>query len=417
MKALSKGQKCRLDEIGCGDAQAFAVTLTMPAPGLTIDVAGFGLDAAGRLSDDRYMVFFNQKSAPDNAIELATTSTTSTFTMALARLPAAIERVVFAASIDGAGTMKQLGACSMTVGEGAFAFTGADFDTEKAVIVGELYRRDGAWRFGAVGQGFAGGLSALLAHFGGSEQAPDATPAPVSAPAPAPARISLSKVTLTKPNEKHAISLVKGPAAPKKLIVKATWQDNGDSSDDNDDLDLRVGILLPDGRMALVTAPDRPGSLNSAPYVRHMGDVTSASAKEPATETVEVNVDIAAHSGGKVALVFSVYSAVSNGAVAVASLKPKMRMEYGEQVVECAFDFSTHKSAKNDAVYTYVIGTAIIDGDTVVLSPSGETSKAGSENTPWLTWSKAGADLSMDGPIVFKGHGNKQLPAGARKYI
>ncbi|PMC11655.1 stress response protein TerZ, partial [Klebsiella aerogenes] len=50
-----------------------------------------------------------------------------------------------------------------------------------------------------------------------------------------------------------------------------------------------------------------------------------------------INPEISRLAGGKVALVCSVYSAVSNGAVSVASLKPKMRMEYGDRVVECSF--------------------------------------------------------------------------------
>ena len=199
------------------------------------------------------------------------------------------------------------------------------------------------------------------------------------------------------------MSLEKGAGAPRKLIVKATWVDNGDDSDDNDDLDLRVGVLLPDGRMKIICAPDVPGSFDSAPFIRHMGDVTTASAKEPATEIIEVNPSIAQHSGGKVALVFSVYSAVGNGAVSVASLQPVMRMEYGGQLVECAFDFTKTKAAKDPSVYTYVIGTAIIDGDSITLAPSGVTSDPGSECTPWLKWDGNGVSMKVDGPYVFKG--------------
>ncbi|MBN0617286.1 stress response protein TerZ, partial [Pseudomonas aeruginosa] len=87
--------------------------------------------------------------------------------------------------------------------------------------------------------------------------------------------------------------------------------------------------------------------------------------------------------GGKVALVCSVYSAVDNGAVSVASLKPKMRMEYGDEVVECAFEFKG--GFFSSLVYTYVLGMIEIDGDEIRISPSGVTSKTGSEATPWLT--------------------------------
>ena len=166
----------------------------------------------------------------------------------------------------------------------------------------ELYRKDGGWRCMAVGQGFNGGLDALVAHFGGEVAQPAAEPA--AAP-----KISLSKISLTKAGQTHQVSLEKGAGAPKKLTVKATWVDNGDGDDDNDDLDLRVGILLPNGQMRFIQAPDTPGSFDAMPFVRHLGDVAGASGKEPATETVEVNPALAQHYGGTVGLVFSVYSA------------------------------------------------------------------------------------------------------------
>lgn len=402
---MERGQKTKLADIGCGSA--FPVQVALAPNGLNIDVACFGLDAQGKLSDERFMVFFNQKAAPADAIRLDHAGDTFTFHTDVSKLPDSIERLVFAASIDGNGSMKQLGASSLAVGNARFDFTGSDFDTEKAVMIGEIYRRDGVWRLGAVGQGFAGGLSALLVHFGGTEEpalAPAAAPAP--APAPAAKPVNLSKVTLTKAGQTHTVSLVKGPAAPKKIVIKATWVDNGDGSDDNDDLDVRVGVLLPDGKMTFICAPDRPGSLGKAPFVFHTGDVRKASVAEPATETLEVNPEIGQLTGGRVGLVFSVYSAVANGAVAVASLKPVMRMEYGDQVVECAFDFTTTKAAKDSSVYTYVIGTAIIDGNKVQLAPSGLTSKPGSEDTPWLQWEWDDTlKITMDGPPVFKGHG------------
>lgn len=405
MAEIVRGHRSKLSDLGCSSTLSTELMLA-PAAGSSIDVACFGVDADGKLSDDRYMVFFNQMASPGNAIVLSSAGHASTFALRLDDLPLTIERLVFAASLDGAGSMRGLGASSMTIGNAVFRFSGNDFDTEKAVIVAELYRRNGQWRFCAVGQGFAGGLSALLTHFGGTEAAPAAASAPAAAappaPAPAPAKVSLSKITLTKAGERHTVSLVKGAAAPRKITVRATWQDNGDGDDDNDDLDLRVGILLADGRMKLVTAPAAPGALDRTPYVLHCGDVTMASAKMPATETVEVNAGIAGLVGGRVALVFSVYSALGNGAVSVASLKPVMRMEYGDQVVECAYDFTRSAAAKDDSVYTYVIGTAIIDGDTIVLAPSGLTSEPGSENTPWMRWNGADVRVSLDGPAVFK---------------
>ena len=43
---------------------------------------------------------------------------------------------------------------------------GEDFSIETAVVVGELYRHNGEWKFNAIGSGFHGGLAALCGHYG-----------------------------------------------------------------------------------------------------------------------------------------------------------------------------------------------------------------------------------------------------------
>ncbi|KAB8044902.1 TerD family protein [Janthinobacterium aquaticum] len=392
METLIKGQRLALAGLVAGDV----LQLKADAAGLAPDYACFGLDAAGKLADERYMTFFNQPRTPCGGV----TVQTGGFSFQLGLLPTSIARLVVTAAVDGDAVMSQLGPSSLVLAEGnrelaRFAFAGSDFAQEKAVMLGEFYRKDGQWRFMAVGQGFNGGLDALVAHFGG--EVAGAESEPVAKP------VSLSKISLTKPGQTHKVSLDKGAGAPKKLIVRATWVDNGDGDDDNDDLDLRVGLLLPDGRMRFIQAPDTPGSFDAMPYVLHLGDVTGASGKAPATETVEVNPALAQFYGGTVGLVFSVYSAVANGAVSVASMQPKMVMEYGAQIVECAFDFRSSPAAKDDTVYSYVIGLARVTPDSIILEPSGKTSEPDSEATPWLTWQGDALSLQFNGPAVFKG--------------
>ena len=43
---------------------------------------------------------------------------------------------------------------------------GEDFSIETALVVGELYKHNGEWKFNAIGSGFQGGLAALCAHYG-----------------------------------------------------------------------------------------------------------------------------------------------------------------------------------------------------------------------------------------------------------
>ena len=255
-------------------------------------------------------------------------------------------------------------------------------------------------------------MDALVRHFGG---AVDETTSSLPSPQFSDTLLSQSKskVVLTKPDQTHRITLEKKSGSPKKIVVRATWQDNGDDSSENDDLDLRVGILLPDGSMRFVNAPDFSGDFYHIPYVEHLGDVKTASAYEPATEIVEVNPEIARYFKGRIALVFSVYSAVSNGAVSISSLCPRMILEYGQQIVEAALNFY---DAENTG-YTYVLGTAVIDDNQIVLQPSGVFSEPGSEATPWLEWRGNSIRLTVDGPAYFKGSYEPQTGKRGQQYV
>ena len=395
-------------------------------PDIDVNLTAFLVNEQGKVTADSDMVFFN---APEHASGAAsfkapTTSGASVshrIAFDLSRLPADISRVAITLTQDGnsAGfsVVANL-ACQVVVAGQTLALAPGVFDKETGIVVVDLYRRNGEYKARSVWQGFASGLAGLCGLYGVEVEAPQADEAPAAPPpapvAPAPAapavKLGKSLVTLDKPGSTHKVSLQKGADAPKLIRVSATWVDNGDGRD-NDDLDLRIGILRPDGRMSMIQAPDKRGALNADPYVFHTGDVVSASASAPGVETVEINPQISALMGGKVALVCSVYSAVSNGAVSVASLKPKMRMEYGDQVVECAFEFK--KGFFSSMIYTYVIGLIEIDQDSIQLSPSGTTSKKGSEATPWLTRKGDSLQLTVDGPSVFKGQpsaasGNKQ---------
>ncbi|STQ89037.1 TerD family protein [Iodobacter fluviatilis] len=279
MTNFARGQKAKLADLGC--TGAFPVLLNMA--GIEVDIACFGLDANDQLSDDRYMVFFNQKACPNNAVVLELGAGSASFMTDLASLPDSIHKLVFAASVSGEGAMRQLKASSMSLGDAVFAFSGADFQDEKAVIVGELYRRDGLWRFGAVGQGFNGGLSALLKHFGGTE-----AEASAPAPAPPPAKpVSLSKITLEKRGDK--VSLEKNTSGGfGRIRVNLNWNQsaqpaepsgffnkliNKPASSNRIDLDLACLFQMADGTPGGVQALGNSwGSFTQPPFVHLEGD-------------------------------------------------------------------------------------------------------------------------------------------------
>ncbi|RYD83961.1 MAG: hypothetical protein EOP84_06830 [Verrucomicrobiaceae bacterium] len=420
MQTLQRGQKLKWDAIA--STNQLQAGLAGVVPGATLDYSCFGVDENGKLSDERYFIFYNQKNSPCGGLSLrgAAGGDSERFALDLTKLPANIHRLVFVITIDGSGEMRQLQSGHwrlLDIGGNTlaeFPLRGADYGGEKALIAGELYRKDG-WRVTATGQGFNGGLSALLKHFGGEEAATTPVPPPMPPPLPTatppplpgvppPLPEAPSKLVLTKKTDAHKLSLAKGGQAP--ILVTAKWVDNGDGASDNDDLDLKAGILLPDGRMHIVHA-ENLGSLDRPPFVRHRGDVVEASLKAPGEESIEVNPRISELLGGPVAIVFSVYSAVGNGAVSIASLRPVMKLQCGNQQVECALDFTKDPKARGNSVYTYVIGLATIRGNEVEITPSGVVSDPGSEATAWISWEKGGAaQVSMDGPVVMKGSAN-----------
>jgi len=279
----------------------FPIVLALSTQAMDIDISCFGLDANGQLSDDRYMVFFNQKSCPGGGVMLEIGNGASTFNTDVSRLPDSIQKLVFTASINGDGTMRKLGASTLRLGSTTFPFSGADFQDEKAVIIGELYKRDGQWRFGAVGQGFNGGLSALLKHFGGTEAA--------ASPAPETKKVSLSKITLEKRGDK--ISLEKsGTRGFGRTRVNLNWNQCpiaaaepikqgllsrvlGSApvrSSEGIDLDLGCMFEMMDGTSGCVQALGKSwGNFSQPPYVHLDGDDRSGTSTDG--ENIFINGD------------------------------------------------------------------------------------------------------------------------------
>ncbi|MEU1664662.1 TerD family protein [Streptomyces sparsogenes] len=187
-REFQRGHKAKLSDLTAG--RDLYVGVQIAGPGLTFDISCFGLDADERLSDDRYFIFFNQPKSPEEAIQQLgpQAGDTESFRVTLDRIPSHIHKLSFTATIDGAGQMSQVGPGYIRVVAGGeevvrYSFTGAEFSTERAVMLGDFYLKD-VWRFAAVGQGFGGGLEALLKNFGGEVAEEDPAPAPAQGAAP-----------------------------------------------------------------------------------------------------------------------------------------------------------------------------------------------------------------------------------------
>ena len=191
MMELQRGQKISVQTV-CR-SWTLEVELRHEGP-LTVDVSCFGLDGAGRLSDERYFLFYNQRRTPDGAMVLAEgpSAGTARFQIDLAALPDQIQRLSFTAAVDGSRTLRELTRGSIRLlarGEEAvrYAYTGGEFQGERAIVAGELYRKNGDWKFSPVGRGFNGGLRALVESFGGVVADP-APPPPRRPAGPQPQR-------------------------------------------------------------------------------------------------------------------------------------------------------------------------------------------------------------------------------------
>lgn len=210
---LQRGARGKLSQMG---NESRPMVLKMRADGpATYDCTCFGLDAAGKLSNEDYMVFYNQPKSPCGGVAWSEVPGGADFALDLSKLPASVDKLSFTTSIDGAGTMSQVRSYGVSIEQDGQTIaecklSGSDFSSETAVISFEIYRKPD-WRVCAVMRGFNGGLGDLLRNYGGEEDsgasASQPAQAPVqSQPAPAPeAKPAGHKIDLEK-------KLAKAPA-------------------------------------------------------------------------------------------------------------------------------------------------------------------------------------------------------------
>ncbi|MFH9855473.1 TerD family protein [Streptomyces althioticus] len=301
-------------------------------PGVPDADASALLLAGGKVRSDADFVFYNQPAHASGAVRHEGKRqdggrVTDTLLVDLTRVEPGIETVILAASCDG-GTFGQVPDLSIEVKDAAHGTVAARFDstgatTETAFVLGEFYRRQGAWKFRAVGQGYSSGLEGLATDYGITVDEPQhAAPpaAPVAPPAPAappvappvtvpqpppppvapPAPVRLTKVTLTK--AAPSVSLTKQGGTSGSLHVNLNWEVRKQFSGwaaklgrpvaMHADLDLDLCALweLTDGRKGVVQALGNAfGSLHQPPFIHLDGDDrTGASASG---ENLTVNLD------------------------------------------------------------------------------------------------------------------------------
>ncbi|MDX2294800.1 MULTISPECIES: TerD family protein [Streptomyces] len=169
------------------------VAVDVAAP-VRLDVSGLLLGANGKVRSDDDFIFYNQPAGPGVTYRSGGGTAPDAILVDTGGLPAGIERIVVTASPDAAGQTFQGIEPTATVrdadsGAVIATFTPPQLATETALVVVEIYQRNGAWKVRAVGQGYANGLAGIATDFGVSvdeEPAAPAAPAPVAPPAHTP---------------------------------------------------------------------------------------------------------------------------------------------------------------------------------------------------------------------------------------
>ena len=185
---LSKGQKVDLTKgnpglknvmVGLGwDVNAFD-----SGADFDLDAAAFMVDSNGKCPTEKEFVFYGNLEHPSGAIKHMGDNRTGDgegddeqIEVNLADIPANIEKIACTATIYDAETRRQnfgqvsnayIRLVNVETNEEIIRYDlGEDFSIETAVVVGEIYRHNGEWKFNAIGSGFQGGLAALCGHYG-----------------------------------------------------------------------------------------------------------------------------------------------------------------------------------------------------------------------------------------------------------
>ena len=256
--------------------------------GAAADFSAFRLFADGKTRRDEDFIFYGQRRSDDGAIELAHDAVSGTFRVDTALLKDDVAKIAFTVTSDFP-SIASLGSLVLDVFQGNACLLTCRVDTalhdEAALVLGELYRRNGQWKFRFVAQGFRGGLKPLAEHYGVDIADDGASPAPM----PTPPTVNLSKVVLTKAAPR--IDLNKHAVGKGVFRVNLNWnqspaRNTGGFSrifrrDTGIDLDLAAYIRLRNGEQTIIQAlGGRFGDLDRPPYVKLLGDDRTGSQRD-----------------------------------------------------------------------------------------------------------------------------------------
>lgn len=255
---LTRGMRDKLNKY-INEGSDIIINMNIVGPSV-YDFCCFGVDSADKLSDEDYMIFYNQTASPAGEIKYKAATNAASFIINLSKIPQHINKLVFTVSIDGNGTMGNIASHTLSLSQnGAEALSlnmhGSDFSQEKAIISVEIYRKD-EWRINTVANGFNGGLSALLSAFGGVEATEKAAPAPAYSQLQPSGGVNLKKNEQQLANDvMKKISLSKDKTNLERHVVSL--------SKTVVNLSKKSGVDMSDMRARVVVVLDFSGSMNT----------------------------------------------------------------------------------------------------------------------------------------------------------
>jgi tellurium resistance protein TerD len=184
---LTKGERVSLSKEAPGMVKAVVglgwdVNQTDTGDQFDLDASVFMLGENGKIVGEKYFIFYNNLESGDGSVKSSGDSRTGegsgddeTITVDLIQVNPAVQEIVFVVTIYQAETRRQnFGQIrnafiriydEVTQNEVTRYDLDEDFSRETALEMGRLYRKDGEWRFQAVGQGYNSGLDSFLEQY------------------------------------------------------------------------------------------------------------------------------------------------------------------------------------------------------------------------------------------------------------
>lgn len=148
-----------------------------------LDVSVFMTNEQGKVETDTNFVFYNNTQDAAGSVVYSGDNRTGagegddeSVNITLSKVPANVAKIAFTVTIHDAEARGQnfgqvsnayIRIVDTTKNEELIRYDlGEDYSVETAIVVGELYRHNGEWKFAAVGSGFSGGLAALCRNYG-----------------------------------------------------------------------------------------------------------------------------------------------------------------------------------------------------------------------------------------------------------